>query len=538
MTSPSSVTAEPSTAAPSAAATTTAPATTPATTTAATTTAATAGRPIRDRRLVDVGVGAGLGAAALTLYTATLLPGVGYSGDTAKWQFIGRVGGTPHATGYPLFLAVDKAWVSAFPFGSLAWRVNVLSALFGAAAIAVLYLLLRQLGARWSVAAATAATFGVTPTFWSQAVVAEVYTLHMLMLGSLTLCLARWRAGGSVWWLRAGVAVLALSFGNHLGTALAVPGVLWVVLSDRHRSLTVRNALWAAGCLAVAVGQYGYLLWMGHVGRYAENHVRSWGDVWTMVTGSDFRDSMFIFGPGALVGERLPMLARLAWREVAVLAVPAGFGVWRTLRGGGWRRHVAVHLLLLAAGATTYALQFGVEDVFVFFLPLWLVVAVFLGLGIEALATALAPRLRSSTRPGAARLAAAALLVALPVTAAVVNFPRADRSDDTAHARRIERLIATAGDDALLVTDNYRDSEFVWYYLLGEDLGDRHNLLLGNQLEPADVRSYLEGDGLPLIAPAGLPVYTATASQAEALADAGLSVTEVAPEVWRVRMRG
>jgi hypothetical protein len=227
---------------------------------------------------------------------------------------------------------------------------------------------------------------------------------------------------------------------------------------------------------------------------------------------------------------------------VSLLALPAGFGVWHTLRAAGWRRHVAVHLLLLALAATTYALEFGVEDVFVFFLPLWLVVAVFLGLGVEALAQAgareLAPRLRASGRAGAVRLAAAALLVAVPVTLAVDNHPRADRSDDTAHARRIERLIATAGDDALLVTDNYRDSEFIWYYLLGEDLGDRHNLLLGNQLTPSGVRTYLTGNDLPSIAPAGLPVYTATPSQATALAAAGLSVTEVAPEVWRVRAPG
>lgn len=517
----SSVTAETPAADDTATATTSAaPATRPATT--------TTDRPTPGRRWADVGMAAALGASALTLYAATLLPGVGYSGDTAKWQFIGRVGGTPHATGYPLFLAVDKVWVTAFPIGSLAWRVNLLSAVFGAAAVAVLCLLLRQLGARRSVAAATAATFAVTPTFWSQAVVAEVYTLHLLMLGSITLCLARWRAGHGVWWLRAGLAVLALSFGNHLGTALAVPGVLWIVLSDRHRSLTVRNALWAAGCLAMAVGQYGYLLWMGQVGRYAENRVQSWGDVWRMVTGGDFRDAMFIFGPRALLDLRLPMFARLAWREVSLLALPACLGVWRTLRAAGWRRHVAVHLLLLALAATVYALEFGVEDVFVFFLPLWLVVAVFLGLGVEALAGA-------SGRSGAARLAAGALLVAVPVGLAVANFPEADRSDDTAHARRIERLIATAGDDALLVADNYRDSEFVWYYLLGEGLGDRHNLLLGNQLAPAGVRRYLEGNHLPAIAPAGRPVYTATPSQAVALADAGLSVTEVAPEVWRVR---
>jgi hypothetical protein len=496
----------------------------------ATTPAGPGGRPW-PRLLPDVAMAAGLATGALGLYAATLLPGVGYSGDTAKWQFIGRVGGTPHATGYPLFLAVDKAWVTAFPFGSLAWRVNLLSALFGAATVAVLALLLRQLGARRAVAAATAATFAVTLTFWSQAVVAEVYTLHLLLLASVTLCLARWRSGGSTWWLRAGTALLALSFGNHLGTVLAVPGVLWVVLSDWRRSLTVRNALWAAGCIAVGAGQYGYLLWTADVGRYAENRVQSWADVWGMVTGGPFRESMFTFGPRALVDVRLPMFARLAWREYFVLAVPAAYGAWVVLRAPGWRRHVGAQLLLLALAATVYALEFGVEDVFVFFLPLWLVVAVYLGLGIEGAAVAAGPRLRHAP---VTRAALAGLLVVVPVALAAANHARAGERDDTAHAARIERLIDAAGEDALLVTDNYRDSEFIWYYLLGEDLGDRRDLLLGNQLGPTRVRRYVEGAALPAVAPAGLPVYTATPSQARDLADAGLTVTEVAPEVWRV----
>jgi hypothetical protein len=473
---------------------------------------------------------AALGVGALVLYVRTLLPGVGYSGDTAKWQFIGKVGGTPHATGYPLFLAVDKVWVAAFPSGSLAWRVNLLSAVFGAATVAALALLLRALGARRLVAAATAATFGVTLTFWSQAVVAEVYTLHLLLLTSITLCLARWRFGGSAWWLRAGIALLALSFGNHLGTALIVPGVVWLVLSDWRRSVTAGNVAWALAAAAAGAGQYGYLLWMNDVGRYAEHRIDTWPDVWDMVTGGPFRDAMFTFGPGELVDTRLPMLARLGWREVSVLALPAAYGAWCALRDGGPRRHVAVHLLLLAMGATIYALEFGVEDVFVFFLPLWLVVSVFLGLGVETMAAALKPRLR-----GVVGLVAAALVLAVPVTLAIVNYPRADQSGDTAHARRTERLLDAAGRDALLVTDNYRDSEFVWYYLLGLDLGDRRNLRLGNQMETDEVVAYVVFHRpLPGIAPARLPVYTATPAQARALRSAGLTVTEVADEVWRV----
>ena len=81
-----------------------------------------------------------------------------------------------------------------------------------------------------------------------------------------------------------------------------------------------------------------------------------------------------------------------------------------------------------------------------------------------------------------------------------------------------------------------RDSEFVWYYLLGEGLGDERRLRLGNMVAPGRVRRYLDGSGLPGIAPAGLPVYTATPQQARDLRAEGLDVTEVAPGAWRVEL--
>ena len=211
-----------------------------------------------------------------------------------------------------------------------------------------------------SIAAATAATFAVTYTFWSQAVVAEVYTLHLLLLGTLTLCLARWRYGGSVWWLRAGLAVLALSFGNHLGTSLAVPGVLWVVLSDRRRSRHPPQRAVGRGLprrrrrpvrLPPVDGRRGRVRRVPPprlVGRrLGHGHRRP-------VPAT----RMLAFGPGALADDRVPMLARLGWRggqpagaaralRRVAGAAPVGAGAtWRSAcscwRPGGHRLRARV----------------------------------------------------------------------------------------------------------------------------------------------------------------------------------------------------
>ena len=486
---------------------------------------------LRPARHPDRWAAVGVAVLALVLYVRSLLPGIGYSGDTAKWQFLGAVGGTPHPTGYPLYLALNKAWVTLVPWGSLAWRANLLSAVCGAAAVGLLVLLLRALDVRLAVAAATAATFAASLTFWSQAVVAEVYTLHLLLLTAVTLCLARWRAGGGDVWLRVAIALVALSFGNHLGTVLAVPGLAWVAWTDPRRVLTARNAAFTVVAAVAGAAQYGYLLWMGRVGGYHEQSVRDWGDVLDMVTGGRFRDDMFAFGLRALVVDRLPMLARLAWGEQAVLLALSAAGVVVALRGR--HRPVAVHLLILGTLATVYALGFGVDDVFVFFLPAWLVLAVFLGVGADALAARVAPHLPAGA-PG--RALAVLALVGVPMAMGLVNYGRASQRGATAVADRMERLVEAAGSDALIVTDNYADSEYVWYHLLGEGLADERDLALGNQVAPSTVVAFVrDGRGrLTRVATPGTPVFTATENQAEDLAAAGLVPVEVAADVWLV----
>ena len=131
----------------------------------------------------------------LTVYRLTLLPGIGYFGDTAKFQFVGKVLGIPHATGYPTYVVLNHLFVTLFPFGSSAAKANLLSAVFAAGAIVLLTALLRRLGVRTTVACATALAFAFTPGLWSQSVIAEVYTLHLLFVAAIVYLLVAWSEG-------------------------------------------------------------------------------------------------------------------------------------------------------------------------------------------------------------------------------------------------------------------------------------------------------------------------------------------------------
>lgn len=480
----------------------------------------------------------GVGALALAIYAATLLPGTGYSGDTAKWQMLGVVGGVPHATGYPLYVALDQAWVTLVPFGSAAWRVNLLSAVLGAAAVGVLYLLLRTLDVRRLVAATTALVFAFSGTFWSQAVVAEVYTLHVLFLVTVTACLARWRTGGANAWLLAGLGLYALSFGNHLTSIVALPGVAWIVWSDRRRAVTWGNAAFVAAATLIGAGQYLYLVHLSDVAPYREAQIDSLGDVAGYVTGGDFKDAMFAFGPRALLVDRVPLVLDYLGLEYSLLLVPIAAGIVRGL----WRlpaapRAVAVHLALLAVGTAIYVLNYDVPDLVVFFLPLFFPLAAFLGIGLEGGACWLEGRGWASPW---ARRAGAGTLAVLVVLFAAANRSASSQRGEVAVAERTERAIDAAGGGAVLLTDDYNDSEYLWYYLIGEGLGDERNLVVADQVTPEQVADFFASASGPVAVAAGTlgvtepALYTGARGQARDLAEQGLSVTPLGDGVWRV----
>jgi Protein O-mannosyl-transferase TMEM260-like len=489
-------------------------------------------------RRSDAPIALGVGAFALTVYAVTLLPGTGYSGDTAKWQMLGVVGGVPHPTGYPLYVALDQAWVTVVPVGSAAWRVNLLSAVLGAAAVGVLYVLLRILDVRPVVAAAGALVFAFSGTFWSQAVVAEVYTLHVLFLVTVTACLAHWRTGAANGWLLAGLGLYALSFGNHLTSIVALPGVAWIVWSDRRRALRWGNAAFVAAAGLLGAGQYLYLVHLSDAAPYREAQIDSLGDVAAYVTGGDFKDAMFAFGPRALLVDRVPLVLDYLALEYSVLLVPMAAGIVRGL----WRlpaapRAAAVQLALLAVGTAVYVLNYDVPDLVVFFLPLFFPLAAFLAIGLEGAVRWLEARPWAS--PWALRAGAGALAV-LVVLFAAVNRSGSSQQGEVAVAERTERAIDAAGSDAVLLTDDYNESEYLWYYLLGEGLGEERNLVVADQVTPGEVTDYFSSASGPVavaaetLGVAAPALYTGARRQARDLAGQGLAVTPLGDGVWRV----
>ena len=127
-------------------------------------------------------------AGTVGLYLRTLAPGL-LAGDSGEFQMAAWRLGLAHPTGYPFYLILGSIWQHLLALGGVnpAYALNMFSALIGAGTVALLYLCMlswlhSSLGIRRTAALFTALFFAVNFTFWSQTLIAEVYTLHTLFL--------------------------------------------------------------------------------------------------------------------------------------------------------------------------------------------------------------------------------------------------------------------------------------------------------------------------------------------------------------------
>ena len=162
------------------------------------------------------------------LYVGTLAPTVLPYGtpdtlDSPMLQAEVSILGIGHPTGYPTYMVLTHLF-TYLPFGDPAYRINLASAVYGVAAVLVVYLAGLRLCNRAVAATAGALAFGLCGAFWSQAVISEVYTLEALLVALVILVLLVWRDTRKDRYLLLSAFLVGLSLTHHLTSVLLVPG--------------------------------------------------------------------------------------------------------------------------------------------------------------------------------------------------------------------------------------------------------------------------------------------------------------------------
>ena len=209
----------------------------------------------------DRWIAAGVGLAGLLLYLRTLAPDILFA-DSAEFQTLAYTSGITHSTGYPVYLLVVRA-LGLVPVNTFAWRVNAISALFGALTLAGVYLLVRQLTTQRLGGLLASAAVGLGYTFWSQAIIAEIYTASTLTVTGILLLLWRWQEDPTRRSRDLFFAAFLVGIGIHTTVEVLTPAIaifaLWV-LASRHLERKEYKKAIMAGIGGAALGAVVFFL--------------------------------------------------------------------------------------------------------------------------------------------------------------------------------------------------------------------------------------------------------------------------------------
>lgn len=384
--------------------------------------------------------------AAFCLYLFCLAPSVATGGDCGELISASYRLGVAHPSGYALYCLVGKIFATLLPFGEVAWRYNLFSALCGAATCGVVTLLAARLSSKliapdlalphklWSACCTGLLLAGLT-FFGSQALIAEVYAPTGLLVSLIFLCVAHWESAPQLRSLGALALLLGLSLNLHLSVVFLWPGlIVFFFIKWRERSADCgarrHPALQAAifgVCFAIGLSVTLYLPWRAatfpepistRLGgqEYTWGQTLDWGHpvdfprwkahvlvqqykslLWkptkVSILGHELQGRTFTKTPQASLQLLLQLAAYLALQLLACapLVLIGAFQSWRKSNSTG--RAFAAFLALTFFINVFIAIQYDVDTVFDivnFLFPAYVVLAIWLGLGIAWLLRTLA----------------------------------------------------------------------------------------------------------------------------------------------------
>ena len=422
-----------------------------------------------------------------SVYGFTLAPGYTWANRAADAGDLitpAYTGGVAHPPGYPTYLLLARLF-QYLPFGTLALRTNLLSALCGVLAALLVTDLTRRISPSQTIPKLWAGllaglAFGLSPLFWSQAVITEVYSLHVLFIALILwlmfVPLSEARLFTKVAFLNTAAwrerligLLFGLGLGNQLTIILMLPAWLLLGKDTTHIQLKfdwrvlVRRLIWV--CL-------GLLIFLTIPLRARSGSPVYWGGAdewrgfWWLVSGQLYQGELFSLGwaefAGRLGAWAALLIDQFGWPGLA-LSLYGLASIWR-------QRVLAVVTLWVGAVYSLFALVYAVEDYYVLLLPFYLVFALWLGMGAARLLSFI-----QAWRGWAVSLGIVLLLGLVGLNAAG-HYTAVDASQEREAVTFAQTVLTRVPQGALLMTTQDEDTFVLWYYHYA--LGHRPDLIL------------------------------------------------------------
>jgi hypothetical protein len=342
---------------------------------------------------------------------------------------------------------------------------------------------------------AAAGLLAASLTFWNWATQAKFYPLHYAFVAALlwlalrarrallaevssgSLPARRWPPGAwptAVRLLHLLFFTVGLSLTNHFLTFLVLPGIAVLLLTPIRYAGANLRAIWRHAATLLVAGLSPLLLYLYLPVRAGADPLFAWGlpdtwnNFWRHVTARGYQG----LAGGGDFGSHLADAIIYAANQFgpwlgALLLVPVALGLvhlWRRDRG------LLAATVVLAVTHVVVVLNYGIREIATYYVPLYMVVLWWAGLGVGSVVDWLQGRLPSlgEALPSGSTARSAALTVALgavlPLVALAVNWGAAGHRDNDTAEFFVRNAFKNFRQDAVVLT-NYWDLTSTALYL-------------------------------------------------------------------------
>lgn len=419
----------------------------------------------RSQRLLAVLLSTGF---AVILYGWTAAPHVTWAhegADGGELLAAALTNGVPHPPGYPFYMMLLQGWLRfshfLLPNSEPAGRGALLSVLCAALSVGVTVFvaghLLDKQPRRWLWAAIAGLAWAISPLLWAQAVITEVYGLHVLLFTLL----------GWVVLVKQGrfvllIPIVALGVAHHLTFILLLPAVLYAVWTQRggggRQFLQTVGALALGGLLGAAFYIRIPLVAPGSLAPPPVNwgYADNWAGFWWLVSGAAYRGYLFS-APSSTIFGRVANWAYTLTSQYTVV------GLGLALLGlNEWDRSQASlrnFSLLWLVPISIYAIGYYTRDSDIYLLPVTWLVSLWLAIGLAAAVRWL--QTRWPAKPLAALLTTIVLVSLIGLS--IWRLPMLSLRNDTEARRFLEHSMAVLKPNSLIICREDKDTFAFWY---------------------------------------------------------------------------
>jgi hypothetical protein len=276
---------------------------------------------------------------------------------------------------HPLYIVLGHILVRAFPFIDSLWLVNLISAIFGAASVALLFLISYRFTHSLLAACYAGFSLAVSHTFWWHSSTPEVYTLFIFLLLISFIFFDQFERTDRSIFLIGSAFSLGLAASTHILAFLVIPALgFYYLLSKSYRNFRISD--WKKLVLPTLGFLVGFSLYIIQFIRMSANFPLN--EIMGPVVGSTFLSQLGTFSPILLGESLLSYLFFLTVQFGPIGLVLGSLGIRKIFKDKDLSLRKIVSIFMMFA---LFGIFYRVTDQFTFFIASYVFWAILMGIG-------------------------------------------------------------------------------------------------------------------------------------------------------------